>query len=94
VLRIHIEQKPEGVRLRLEGKLIHPWVGELVQVWMDLATRLPRQTPLDVELSEVSFVDERGKALLASMVKGGCSLHGTGPFVSAVIEDVQASLPL
>ena len=92
MLRIHIEHEPEGARLRLEGKLIHPWVGELVQVWMDLAASLPRQTPIHVDLGAVSFVDARGKTLLASMLKGGCFLHGTGPFISAVIEDVRSSL--
>jgi ABC-type transporter Mla MlaB component len=93
MLRIHIEHNSEVVKLRLEGKLIQPWVDELVQVWMDLTTRLPRQTPISVDLSEVSFVDARGKSLLASMFKGGCSLHGSGPFISAVIEDIQSSIP-
>ena len=93
MLRIHIEDESDVVRLRLEGKLIHPWVDELVQVWMDLATRLPRQTPISVDLGEVSFVDVHGKGLLASMLKGGCTLQGTGPFISAVIEDIRSSLP-
>jgi ABC-type transporter Mla MlaB component len=92
MLRIHIEQESEVVKLRLEGKLVQPWVDELVQVWMDLTTRLPRQTPISVDLGEVSFVDARGKTLLASMLKGGCSLHGSGPFISAVIEDIRSSL--
>lgn len=94
MLRIHIENESTAVKLRLEGKLIQPWVDELVQVWMDLTTRLPRQTPISVDMSEVSFVDARGKTLLASMLKGGCSLHGSGPFISAVIEDVRSSLSL
>jgi ABC-type transporter Mla MlaB component len=94
MLRIHIEHEPEELKLRLEGKLIPPWVDELVKVWMDLATRLPRQTPIRVDLSAVSFVDVRGKALLASMLKAGCSLHGSGPYISAVVEDIRSSLPL
>lgn len=93
MLRIHIEHESEVVKLRLEGKLVQPWVDELVQVWLDLTTRMPRLTPVKVDLSEVSFVDARGKSLLASMHKGGCSLHGSGPYISAVIEDVRSSLP-
>jgi ABC-type transporter Mla MlaB component len=92
MLRIHIEHESEGVKLRLEGKLVQPWVDELVQAWLDLTTRLPRETPIHADLSEVSFVDARGKTLLASMLKAGCSVHGTGPFISAVIEDVRSSL--
>ena len=94
MLRIHIEDESEGVRLRLEGKLVPPWVDELIKVWMELATRLPRQTPISVDLTAVSFVDVHGKALLASMHKGGCSLHGSGPYISAVVEDIRSSLPL
>ena len=93
MLRIHIEHESEVVKLRLEGKLIQQWVDELLQVWVDLTTRLPRQAPIKVDLSDVSFVDLRGKTLLASMLKGGCSLHGSGPFISAVIEDIRSSLP-
>lgn len=93
MLRIHIQHDSEFVKLRLEGKLVQPWVDELVHVWMELMTRLPRQTPIKVDLSEVSFVDVFGKTLLASMLKAGCSLHGSGPFISAVIEDIRSSLP-
>jgi ABC-type transporter Mla MlaB component len=93
MLRIHVEHESEFVKLRLEGKLVQPWVDELVHVWMDLVNHLPRQTPIKVDLGEVSFVDVRGKTLLATMLKGGCSLHGSGPFISAVIEDIRSSLP-
>jgi ABC-type transporter Mla MlaB component len=93
MLRIHIEHESEVVRLRLEGKLVHPWVDELFLVWMDLATRKPGQAPISLDLSEVSFVDVRGKALLASMFKAGCAIHGSGPFISAVIEDIRSSVP-
>ncbi len=92
MLRIHVEQTLKEVNLRLEGKLVHPWVDEVLLVWMDLATRLPREIPIRVDLAEVSFVDARGKALLASMLKGGCTFFGPGPFISAVLEDVQSSL--
>lgn len=94
MLRIYIEHQPEAVKLRLEGKLVQPWVEELVQVWMELRTRLPRQTSISVDLDEVSFVDIRGKALLASMLKDGCAFRGTGPYISAVIEDIRSSLSL
>lgn len=92
MLRIHIEPESEGVTLRLEGQLVQPWVDELVQAWMDLAARLPRQTPIHVDLSGVSFVDARGKNLLASMLQFGCPLHGNAPFIAAVIEDIRSSL--
>lgn len=90
MLRIHVENEPEAVRLRLEGKLIDPWVDELVNVWMDVSQRIPAHWGVIVDLAEVSFVDARGKAMLAAMRRVGCPLHGPTPFIEAVIEEVEA----
>lgn len=90
VLRIHVENEPEVIRLRLEGKLIHPWVDELFRVWMEVSPRIPVQWEVLVDLTEVSFVDNRGKAMLAAMRRAGCVLHGPTPFIEAVIEEVES----
>lgn len=94
MLRIHIKYESEEVNLRLEGKLVELWVDELVRVWLDLTNRLPRETTYVVDLNDISFVDARGKALLGSMLKVGCSLHGTAPFIASVLEEVRSSLSL
>ncbi|MBI1752785.1 MAG: hypothetical protein HY014_14690 [Acidobacteria bacterium] len=90
MLRIHVENQPDAVRLRLEGKLIHPWVDELFRVWMDISPRIPGHWGVSVDLTEVSFVDARGKAMLAAMRRAGCSLLGPTPFIEAVIEEVES----
>jgi ABC-type transporter Mla MlaB component len=90
VLRIHVENEPDSVRLRLEGKLIHPWVDELFKAWMDVSPRIPGHWSVLVDLSEVSFVDARGKAMLAAMRRAGCSLRGPTPFIEAVIAEVES----
>jgi ABC-type transporter Mla MlaB component len=89
VLRIHVENEPDAVRLRLEGKLIHPWVDELFRVWMEVSPRIPGHWQVLVDLAEVSFVDAHGKAMLAAMRRAGCSLQGPTPFIEAVIEEVE-----
>ena len=88
MLRIHIENEYEGVTLRLEGKLIEPWVAELIRVWMDLpgCPREPRAVTIDLEA--VSFVDAQGRSMLSALHRQGCELKGSGPFISAVIEEV------
>lgn len=91
MLRIHVESHSGGVDVRLEGKLVHPWVDELVKVWMDLLRNGGASADLRLDLSDVSFVDGCGRALLAHMSREGCVLHGTGPFIASVIQDVQAS---
>jgi ABC-type transporter Mla MlaB component len=88
LLRIHIESTPDAVTLRLEGKLVQPWADELVKVWIDQGDGHRPDRKLRIDLSAVSFVDARGRAVLASLRRLGCELTGSGPFISAVIEDI------
>ncbi len=90
MLRIHVENEPDAVRLRLEGKLIHPWVDELFRVWMEVSPRIPGHWRVLVDLTDVSIVDPRGKAMLAAMRRAGSSLEGPSPFIEAVIEEVES----
>lgn len=88
MLRIHLEEHAGEVILRLEGKLIDPWVEELVKVWMNLADRFPSEfAVVRVDLEAVSFVDEHGISMLRTLRRMGCQLQGSGPFISAIIED-------
>lgn len=91
LLRIHIETRPQAVTLRLEGKLIEPWVAELVRVWMDLSHGPHAGQPVCIDLEEVSFVDARGRSMLAALWQLGCELKGSGPFISAVIQEVSGT---
>lgn len=90
MLRIHIEKERDTLTLRLEGKLVHPWVDELVQVWMEVSDGLVPGQPIRIDLEAVSFVDVRGRGILASLRRLGCELSGSGPFISAVIEEVSS----
>lgn len=92
MLRIHVEHDNGAVKIRLEGKLIHPWVDELFLVWMDTVHGLAKGRLLLVDLNAVSFVDARGKAMLAAMCRTGGRLQGSGPFIAAVIEEINAIL--
>lgn len=88
MLRIHIEPGRQEVKLRLEGKLIEPWVAELVRVWMDLAQGPHAGKPVCIDLDAVSFVDARGRSMLGALWRLGIVLKGSGPFISAVIQEV------
>lgn len=88
MLRIHIENQHDGVTLRLEGKLVEPWVAELVRVWMDLPRGPDGNRAVTIDLESVSFVDAQGRSMLSALHRLGCELKGSGPFISAVIEEV------
>jgi hypothetical protein len=90
VLRIHIEPGHDGVTLRLEGKLIDPWVAELVRVWMELSQGPQVGRAFVIDLEAVSYVDARGRSMLGALRRLGCTFKGSGPFISAVIQEVSS----
>ena len=75
--------------LRLEGKLVQPWVQELLEAWTALVQRLPEGREVRGILDAVSFVDECGRSALCMMGRKGCAFRASGPFMAAVIEDVK-----
>lgn len=64
--------------LRLEGRIIGPWVDELRQIG-ELALSEGRGLKLD--LADVSFVDEGGLATLTSFKSRGAIVANCSPFV-------------
>lgn len=91
MLRIHTERNPDGVTLRLEGKLVQPWVDELARAWTNLAADRPAPHPLRIDLRGVSFVDSRGRTMLAFLRHQGCELAGSGPYITALIEEINGT---
>jgi ABC-type transporter Mla MlaB component len=89
MLRIHVEEteNPATLTLRMEGKLIQPWVDELGKAWRSLIQRLPRPRSIRADLHAVSYVDEAGMAMLTTLYLAGCELVGSGLFIAAAIEE-------
>ena len=81
MLRITIEDKKEAVVLRLEGKLIAPWVADVEQCWKNVVPILGTRA-VHVDLSAVKFVDTAGGALLTRMHEAGFRL-GNDQLISA-----------
>lgn len=68
-----------GVTLRLEGRLLGPWVIELEQACDRLQAR--GITP-GLNLGAVEYLDRRGAALLVALRARGTALLDTPPFVA------------
>jgi hypothetical protein len=80
MLRItRLEEPGGGTTLRLEGRLVGPWVGALRGTSEGV---LARGAPLTLDLSHVSFVDPDGVALLRSMGGPRVTLVNCTPFVA------------
>ena len=87
MLRITIDENPGSVTLRLEGKLIGPWVEEVEQCWRKVFMTLGSRTVL-VDLSAVDFVDPAGRMLLARMQSAGFRLEPGTPMTRYLVEQI------
>ena len=67
-----------SVTLKLEGRVVGPWVGELLQV---CETLLTEGLALKLDLTDVTFADADGVALLSNFQTRGMTLKNTSPFV-------------
>lgn len=66
------------VLLKLEGRVVGPWVGELAQVSGQV---LDAGKVLKLDLAEVSYVDREGVRLLLTLENRSATLEGMSPFV-------------
>ncbi len=67
-----------SVTLKLEGRVVGPWVGELRQV---CETLLAEGRALKLDLADVTFVDFDGVAVLTGFKTRGVTLKDCSPFV-------------
>ncbi|MGO9865813.1 MAG: hypothetical protein ACLPLR_19585 [Terriglobales bacterium] len=87
MLRITVVEEPDFTRFRLEGKLASDWVTEFERCWI-CAKNIGPEAQFKIDLSGVSFVDEKGKALLESMVAEGAELLAEGPMMTALARSI------
>jgi ABC-type transporter Mla MlaB component len=87
MLRITVEEDADFNTYRLEGKLTGDWVKEFERCWI-CAKHIEPGTQFKIDLSGVSSVDERGKALLGSMVSEGAELVADNPMVTSLAHSI------
>jgi hypothetical protein len=91
MLRITVHQDGGRYRLELAGKLAGPWVAETENVW--------RSAPcsgkeIELDMREVTGVDDAGRALLAAMYKAGACFTAQGVAMTALIEEITGKQPV
>jgi hypothetical protein len=81
---IRISRIHEGSKhcLLVEGTLSGDWVDVLEKSWLE-APHAP------IDLSGVTYVDDKGRELLARMIQDGAELRATGIMTRAVIEELR-----
>jgi len=88
MLRISVMNEPGITRMKLEGKLAHEWVDEAKKAW-DRLSEMDGAREIVVDLLNVSFVDDAGHQLLAEIRHAGVELMGSGPLMSALIDEIE-----
>jgi anti-anti-sigma regulatory factor len=87
MLRI-IEVSDEcSVTFRLAGRLAGEWAQVLEQCWREFAGT-QSSSSVHVDLTEVTFVDDAGKRLLAAMAKQGGELIAADVLMQALVDQI------
>ena len=80
-----IQNEDSPAVLKLEGKLLEPWIGELHE-----ACRLAcgRATSTTLDLTGVSFVDLPGTIALRELRRRGLEVRGCSPLVAELLKEI------
>jgi hypothetical protein len=79
---IDLEGSASNRTLKLEGKLLGPWVDELSRACEEL--RIPPHC-LRLDLADVTFVDSIGLELLDELVQRGVTIVGCSGFITDLL---------
>jgi hypothetical protein len=85
VLKITTQTDATRTTFELEGGLTGAWVQELQDSWRKAANS---DRPVRVMVCAVTFIDDKGKALLAEMHQHGAELVAEGCMNSAIVEEI------
>ena len=79
MLRITPLERHGKVTLKLEGRVVGPWVGVLRDYCEDL---LARESRVDLDLGDILFIDSGGVALLRQLTTRQVALNNCSPFTT------------
>ena len=67
MLRITMNESPQAMSIRLDGRIAGPWAAEFDRVWVEAAPRLGSKQ-LSIDLSNVTYADADGKQILSKIL--------------------------
>ena len=91
MLRITVDQDDTSCRLKLAGRLCGLWVAETKRVWRS-SPCLGKQ--IEVDLRELTSIDDYGRELLSAMHRAGARLIVKGLWMTALVEEITGKQPL
>jgi hypothetical protein len=85
MLRITVQNDGTLWRLHLAGRLAGAWVAETENTWRSAAES---GRPVEIDMREVTGIDEAGRCLLHSMNQAGARFIAKGVAMEALIEEI------
>ena len=85
MLKITTQTDPTRTIFELEGRLAGAWVQELEDCWRKAVNS---DRSVRVMVCAVTFIDDKGKSLLAEMHQHGAELVAEGCMNSAIVEEI------
>jgi len=89
MIRITAHQERLATRLCLEGKLSGDSVDVLDECWQSASTTA---NSISVDLTDISFIDSRGKQLLVRMFEKGTRLVSRSLMGRCLIEEINGAI--
>ena len=87
MLKITIAGDQDLATLKLEGKLVGPWVHELERCWHTIRDNSDDRAVI-VDLCDVTFVDAEGRKLLTWMCGQGAQFRTLGCMTKGIVEEI------
>lgn len=87
MIRISEIRKGSKQRLLVEGTLAGDWVEVLEKSWLE-AQASRNGEPMRIDLSGVTWIDDKGRELLKRILQDGAELRATGIMTRSVIEEL------
>jgi hypothetical protein len=85
MLRITVQEDGTLWRLHLSGRLVGAWVAETENTWRSASVSGRR---VEIDISEVTWIDEAGRCLLQTMNQAGAGFIAKGVWMEALVEEI------
>jgi ABC-type transporter Mla MlaB component len=92
MMKITSTTETETLTLKLEGALTGRWVEELKGCWQ-AASEMKKVQHIRLDLSDVTFVDDEGKAVLALLHRTGAEILATNVLTKFIVEEIAGRTP-
>jgi hypothetical protein len=85
MLRITVQEDGTLLRLHLAGRLAGAWVAETENTWRSAPVS---GRAVEIDMREVTGIDESGRSLLRAMNEAGVRLIAKGVAMEALVEEI------